>query len=118
MQVHEIKRDSTLQISLYSIHCDLLSDIQDPAKAEFGFCDGLIHAFVCFDTSSEILFGFFARHPLVIRVTRLNLECDVYGDDCWIVAKRLQEEQLETGFTRHALMYAISEVAGLASLNL
>lgn len=97
MQVHQIERDSTLQIPLDSIDRYLSSDIHDPAKADPRLRNRLIHALVLLDSFPEITFSVLFGHASVIRIARGDLERNVGGDDSRVVAVGFEEEQLEVG---------------------
>ena len=93
MQVHEVERDSTLQITVNMAQCDLVADVLDPQVGQMGLGNGLVYSFVLADTSLEIRFGLLARHILVVGIARRDLKCDVGGDDSGIVANRFQEDE-------------------------
>lgn len=95
MKVHQIERNPTLQVSLYPINRDLLPDIQDSTKGDIGLRNSLINPFVLLYAFPEIRFGFLLAHPRIIWIPRPSFESYIDGDDCWIVAERFKEEELE-----------------------
>lgn len=116
MQIHEIKCNPTLQIPLYPIHRDLLTDIQYPAETDPWLGNGLIHALVRCDSSFEIALGFFARHSLVVGIAGLDFQGDVGGDDGWVVAEGFEEEELQIGFVGDTFTYLVSK-SGLINFS-
>jgi hypothetical protein len=86
VQVHEIKRNPTLEITLDTIDSDCLSHVDDAAETEIWLGDCLVDPFIGVNSATEIPLGLFSRHALVIGVTRLNLERDIRSDDGGIVA--------------------------------
>ena len=98
MQIHKIERDPTLQIPFYPIDRHLLSNVEDPAETDLGLDDGLVHFLICRDPASEIAFGFFSRHALIIWVSGLDFERHIGGDDSGVITERFHEEELERRF--------------------
>lgn len=94
MQVHQVERDSTLQIRVNLVHRHHLADIEDPAKRNVGFRDCFIDAFILRNPLLEIRDGFFFGHTGIIGITRRRLQRDIGSDGSRIVAVRFQEDEL------------------------
>jgi hypothetical protein len=85
MQIHQIKRDPTLQIPGDPIDLNLPADVQNLAPRDIRFLDRLVDALVLLNPFSEIPLGFFLGHVLVIWIAGTSFESDVGGDDLGIV---------------------------------
>jgi hypothetical protein len=68
MQIHQIKRDPTLQVPCDPIDLNLSPDVQDLAPRDIGFLDGLVYALVLLNPFTEIPLGFFLGHVFVIWI--------------------------------------------------
>jgi hypothetical protein len=98
MQVHQIERDSTLQIPLDAIDGDLLPDVPYPTERDVWLGDGLINALILLDTVAEVSLGLVARHAFVIWIPRLYLEGYISSDDCWVITVRFEKDKLKIRF--------------------
>ena len=49
MQIHEVERDATLQVSVYAADGDLVPDAGDSEVGEVGLRDRLVDGFVLLD---------------------------------------------------------------------
>jgi hypothetical protein len=58
-----------------------------------GLSDGFVNGFVLLYAIDEIPLGNFARHILIIRIARGDLQSDVGSDNGWIIAHRFEEYQ-------------------------
>jgi hypothetical protein len=103
VQVHEVERYATLQISLDTVHRHLLADVENAAETDSRLGDCLVHSLVLGDAFSEIRLGLFSRHACVVGVTGRCFEGDVCGDDRGVVAERLEIEELQSGLLRDAM---------------
>lgn len=117
MQVHKVESDSTLQITLDSVDRNSLTNVQDPAIADIGLGDRLIHAFVLPDPISEISLGIFSGHPLVVGITRLNFESDVRSDYDGVITEGFEEEELQSRFLRNSVTDLFSANRSANKLN-
>lgn len=92
MQIHQIKSNAALQVSVDSTERDFIANVCDPQIAKVGFRDSLVDCFVFSDTAEEISFSLFARKVLIVWVAGGDFEGDVGSNDCGIVAYGLQED--------------------------
>lgn len=69
MQVHQVKRDPTLEVSVDPVDVNRPSNVDDLAVAEMRFRDGLVDGLVLRDSLPEIDLGGFLGHVLVVGVT-------------------------------------------------
>jgi len=86
MQIHQVKRDPTLQIPSDPIDLNLPAHIQNLAPRDIRFLDRLVHALVLLNPFPEIPLGFFLGHSFVIWIAGTSFESDVGGDDLGVVA--------------------------------
>ena len=77
--------------------------------------DRLIDLLILRDAAQEVALRFLGRDVLVIGIAGLHFERDVGGDDGWIVAGGLEEDQVEAGFLGHALFDARSGRASVTT---
>jgi len=91
MQIHEVERDATLQVSVYAADGDLVPDVGDSEVGEVGLRDRLVDGFVLFDAPQKVSLRVFGGRVLVIRVAHANFQRDVRSDDSRVVAERLEE---------------------------
>ena len=49
VQIHEVERDATLQVSVYAADGDLVPDVGDSEVREMGLRDRLVNGFVFLD---------------------------------------------------------------------
>lgn len=87
MQIHQVERNSRLQISLDPVDRDLLSDIQDPAEADPWLGNGLVHLLIRLNALLEIRNSFLLTHSRIVRITRASFESHVGSDDDGVVAE-------------------------------
>ena len=104
VQVHEIERDATLEITMNVAQRDLVADVADAEVAEARLCDRLVHGLVLLDAPQEVALSVLARHVLVVRVARGHLERDVRRDHRGVVAHGLEEDDDDALLLRHALL--------------
>ena len=109
MQVHQVERDSTLQISIDPAQSDLIAHVEDSDIAEMGPRDCLVDALVLLDAPKEIALRTLGGHVLVVGIAGGDLERDIGSDDGGVVADRLEEDDGETAFTCDAFFYFSSE---------
>lgn len=100
MQVHQVERNSTLQVRVDLVHRDHLSDIKNPAKRDIGFGDSFVDALVLCDPLSEIRDRFVLCHTGVVGIAGRCFEGNVGCDGSRIIAVRLEEDELEIRFMR------------------
>ena len=68
MEIHEIKGDATLQISINAREGDLVSDVGYSKIRKVRFCDGLVDSFILLDAPDKVSLSNFFRLTFVIRV--------------------------------------------------
>lgn len=68
-----------------------------------GLGDCLVHLLVLRNAAQEISLGLLGRRVLIVRIARRHLETDIGGDYCWIVANRLEEDQMDPFFLCNTL---------------
>jgi hypothetical protein len=86
MQIHEIKRNAALQISMDSRHRHLPPDICNAQIRQVRLSDRFVDFFVFFDSAKKISFRYFPRGILIIGIARTDFESDICRDNSWIVA--------------------------------
>jgi hypothetical protein len=91
VQIHEVERDATLQVSVYAADGDLIPNVDYPEVREVGLADRLVNGFVLLDAPEEIPLRVFGRRVLVVGVTHANFQRDVGSDDRRVVTDRLEE---------------------------
>ena len=94
MQIHQIKCDTTLQISTYMRYSHLPSYVRNfqitQPRLRF-VTNSLIDLFVLLDAPQKVAFCIFTRHVCVVGVAGRDFERDIGVDDRLIFADRLEE---------------------------
>lgn len=91
VQIHQIKRDSALQVTMDPGECYFTADVSDAKVGQMRLGDRLVDRFVLSDPTQEIPLGFFTCKILIVRVSAADFEGHVSGDDGWIVAYGFQK---------------------------
>lgn len=89
VQIHEIERYATLQVTVNMAKGDLVTDVPDSWVGKVRFRDRFINRLVLLYSSQEVSLGILPRRIFVIGVTRAHLESDVRSYDGRIITKRL-----------------------------
>lgn len=97
MQIHQVERDSTLQIPLDPIDGDLPADVHNPTKADAGLGDGLVDTLILLNPLTEIALSVLFRHAGVVWVARRHFERNVGRDHGRVIAVAFQEKELQVG---------------------
>lgn len=79
MQIHEVKGNPTLEITVNMTEGHLISDVTNSQIGKGGFGDGFIYGLVLFYSSKEVLLGGLPGHVFVVGITRTSLQGDVGG---------------------------------------
>ena len=111
MQVHKVKCNATLQVTMDMTQRDLAPDVLDPEVREVRLSDRLIHSLVLANAPLEVGFGLLSRHVLVVRVTGRDLEGDIGGDENRVVAYRLKEDDDEARLAGYSFDDLLSVMA-------
>ena len=86
VQIHEIERDATLQVTMYPANGCLLPDVDYLKVREVRLCNGLINGLIFLDTPEEIPLRIFRRHVLVIWITHADFQRDIGSDNVRVIA--------------------------------
>lgn len=108
MKIHEIERNSTLEITVNPTYSHLIADVLDSQVRQVWFSDRLVYSFIFSDTSQEILFGFLGGHVLIVGISGADFESNVRSNDCRIIARRLEEDGDEPLFFRDTIYDTLS----------
>lgn len=87
MEIHQIERDTTLQISVYPTERYFAANVREAEIRKVGLGDGLIDRLVLSDSAQEIAFGFFTREAGIIRITAADFQSHISSNDCGVVAQ-------------------------------
>ena len=117
MQIHQIKRDPTLQVPADMVHDDPVADVDDLEVRDARLSDRLVHGLVRADASQEVRLRLLRRHVLVVWVARGHLQRDVRRNDRRIVAERLEEDHSEALLAGDTLLDLVSTLAREASVS-
>jgi hypothetical protein len=101
VQIHQVERDTTLQVSVYATNSYLVPDVDYFEVREVRFHDWFVNGLILFDAPEEVPFRILRGHVLVIRVTHANFERDIGSDDRRVVADRLEEYEGHPFFFSH-----------------
>lgn len=104
MQVHEIERNSTLQIPVDFADHHLAAYIDNLQVTEMGFGDGFVNSFVLLYAADEIALGVLTRHIFVVRIARGDLQGDIGSDNGRIVTHRFEEYQYQARLPCNTLL--------------
>ena len=95
MKVHEIERNPTLQVPVYTTDRDLGPHIYNSEVAQVRLGDCLVNRFVFLDPTQKVRFGLLTGHVLVVRISRTDFQGNVRGDNRRVIANGLKENQHE-----------------------
>jgi len=84
-------------------HVDLFADVMDAYVGKLWFVERFIDRLIFADAVQKVALCVFRVHVCVVWVARADLERNIGGDDCWIVAEGLDEDDLDTRFPLDAL---------------
>ena len=91
VQVHEIKRDATLQVPVYAADGDLVPNVDYFEVREIRLCDCLVNSFILLDAPEKVPLCVFGRRVLVVRVTHTDFQRNVGSDGSRVITDRLEE---------------------------
>lgn len=98
MEIHEIKGNATLQISIDARESNLVSDVSNSKVREVGFRDGLINGLVLLNTPYKVTFSDFFREIFVIWVARRNFESHISRYHGGMIAHGFEEYDMDPLF--------------------
>lgn len=89
---------------MYAAQGNLVADVVDSDAAQVWLCDGFVHSLILLNAPQEVPFRVLARHVLIIGIAGRDLERDVRSNNCRVVTKRLQEDDMNAVLACHPLL--------------
>ena len=87
MKIHQVECNATLQVPMYAAEGDLIPDVVYSDAAQMRLRDCFIHGLVFLNASQEVALRIFAGHIFVVWIARGDLQCNVCGNDRWVITK-------------------------------
>ena len=98
MQIHQVKGDPTLQVSMYPRKRYFTANIRYAEIRQMRFSDRFIDRLVFSDATEEITFCFFSAEFIIVRIAAAYFERDVGCYDGRVVANGFEENNNDAFF--------------------
>ena len=93
VQIHQAEGDTTLKVAVDTVQNDLTPDVDHLEIGEVRLGNRLVNDLTLLYAAKEVKSGLFWRSVRIVWVPRTNLECNVHGDDSWVIAHRFDEHR-------------------------
>jgi hypothetical protein len=98
MQIHQVKSDPTLQVSMYPRKRDFTPNIGYAEIRQVRFGDRFVDRLVFSDATEKITFGFFSAEFIIVWIAATYFERDVGCYDGWVVTNGFEENNNDAFF--------------------